>query len=132
MDWTNNKYLTDDLLTIPKPELGTILVTGATGYVGGRLVPELLHRGYRVRVMTRVPVEDFDEQWPGVETVVGQIVLAAFKVEVRLRHDDVDEARHGADRCRARPRRPSRAQRAAGRHGPARPGSAPSRDRRTA
>lgn len=30
-----------------------ILVTGATGYVGGRLVPRLLDAGYRVRVMTR-------------------------------------------------------------------------------
>ncbi|KAA3659610.1 MAG: DUF2867 domain-containing protein, partial [Calditrichaeota bacterium] len=61
---------TDDLLTVPNPDMGIILVTGATGYVGGRLVPELLHRGYRVRVMTRVPIEDFDEQWPGVETIV--------------------------------------------------------------
>jgi uncharacterized protein YbjT (DUF2867 family) len=30
-----------------------VLVTGATGYVGGRLVPELLARGVRVRVMAR-------------------------------------------------------------------------------
>jgi uncharacterized protein YbjT (DUF2867 family) len=30
-----------------------ILVTGATGYVGGRLVPELLAHGVRVRVMAR-------------------------------------------------------------------------------
>jgi uncharacterized protein YbjT (DUF2867 family) len=30
-----------------------ILVTGATGYVGGRLVPQLLQRGYRVRVLVR-------------------------------------------------------------------------------
>ena len=29
------------------------LVTGATGYVGGRLVPELLDAGHRVRVMVR-------------------------------------------------------------------------------
>lgn len=31
----------------------TILVTGATGYVGGKLVPRLLEAGYRVRVMVR-------------------------------------------------------------------------------
>ncbi|TQN40710.1 uncharacterized protein YbjT (DUF2867 family) [Blastococcus colisei] len=31
------------------------LVTGATGYIGGRLVPELLAAGHRVRVMTRSP-----------------------------------------------------------------------------
>jgi uncharacterized protein YbjT (DUF2867 family) len=30
-----------------------ILVTGATGYIGGRLVPELLQHGYRVRVLVR-------------------------------------------------------------------------------
>jgi NAD(P)-dependent dehydrogenase (short-subunit alcohol dehydrogenase family) len=31
----------------------TCLVTGATGYVGGRLVPQLLAAGYRVRCMAR-------------------------------------------------------------------------------
>lgn len=29
------------------------LVTGVTGYIGGRLVPELLKRGYHVRVLSR-------------------------------------------------------------------------------
>jgi uncharacterized protein YbjT (DUF2867 family) len=32
-----------------------VLVTGVTGYIGGRLVPELLEAGYRVRVMARSP-----------------------------------------------------------------------------
>ena len=32
-----------------------ILVTGATGYVGGRLVPKLLEKGYRVRCLVRDP-----------------------------------------------------------------------------
>jgi uncharacterized protein YbjT (DUF2867 family) len=38
-----------------------ILVTGATGYVGGRLVPRLLEAGYRVRCLVRDPsrVEGF-------------------------------------------------------------------------
>ena len=31
----------------------TILVTGATGYVGGQLVPRLLERGYQVRCLAR-------------------------------------------------------------------------------
>ncbi|HIB65835.1 MAG TPA: NAD-dependent epimerase/dehydratase family protein, partial [Phycisphaerales bacterium] len=30
-----------------------ILVTGATGYVGGRLIPRLLERGHEVRVLVR-------------------------------------------------------------------------------
>ena len=30
-----------------------ILVTGPTGYIGGRLIPELLSRGYRVRAFGR-------------------------------------------------------------------------------
>lgn len=32
-----------------------ILVCGATGYVGGRLVPKLLEKGYRVRCLVRSP-----------------------------------------------------------------------------
>jgi len=34
-----------------------VLVTGATGYVGGRLVPALVDRGYRVRCLVRRPNE---------------------------------------------------------------------------
>jgi uncharacterized protein YbjT (DUF2867 family) len=30
-----------------------LLVTGATGYVGGRLIPRLLSAGYRVRALGR-------------------------------------------------------------------------------
>ncbi len=31
----------------------TVLVTGATGYIGGRLAPRLIERGYRVRCLAR-------------------------------------------------------------------------------
>jgi uncharacterized protein YbjT (DUF2867 family) len=41
------------------------LVTGATGYIGGRLVPELLAAGHRVRVMTRSPERIRDRPWAG-------------------------------------------------------------------
>lgn len=36
-----------------EPDEQTILVLGATGYVGGRLVPRLLQAGYRVRAASR-------------------------------------------------------------------------------
>jgi uncharacterized protein YbjT (DUF2867 family) len=38
-------------------------VTGATGYIGGRLVPELLRAGYRVRVMARSPEKLGGHSW---------------------------------------------------------------------
>lgn len=57
--------------SVPRPELGTILVTGASGYIGGRLVPELLARGYRVRAMVRAAHAAQVEHWPGAEVVVG-------------------------------------------------------------
>src|SRR5688572_160279 len=39
------------------------LVTGATGYIGGRLVPELLDRGYDVRALARNPDKLADVPW---------------------------------------------------------------------
>lgn len=53
--------------------MGTlVLVTGATGYIGGRLVPELLAAGYRVRVMARQPRHLADREWfKHVEIVSG-------------------------------------------------------------
>lgn len=39
------------------------LVTGATGYIGGRLVPELLSAGYAVRCMARDPGKLSDRPW---------------------------------------------------------------------
>jgi uncharacterized protein YbjT (DUF2867 family) len=40
-----------------------ILVTGATGYVGGRLVPRLLEAGYRVRCLVRDPERLKGRSW---------------------------------------------------------------------
>jgi len=49
-----------------------ILVTGATGYVGGRLVPRLLEAGYRVRCLVRDPQRLQGQSWyPRVEAVFG-------------------------------------------------------------
>ena len=41
----------------------TCLVTGATGYIGGRLVPEQLDAGFRVRCMSRSPERLRDYPW---------------------------------------------------------------------
>ncbi len=59
-----------DLPTTPRKDVGTILVTGASGYVGGRLVPELIARGYRVRAMIRGSETGDLGSWPEVEIVV--------------------------------------------------------------
>ena len=56
--------------TTPVPDIGIVLVTGAAGYIGGRLVPELIERGYRVRIMVRVYSDEYLERWPEAEVVV--------------------------------------------------------------
>ena len=33
----------------------TVFVAGASGYIGGRLVPRLLEAGYQVRALARAP-----------------------------------------------------------------------------
>lgn len=57
-----------------------ILVTGATGYVGGRLVPRLLERGHRVRCLVRDGGKLAGRSWsaePGVEIVEGDAARPA-------------------------------------------------------
>ena len=48
-----NYHYCDDLPTTPLPANTRVLVTGANGYVGHRLIPELVSRGYFVRSMFR-------------------------------------------------------------------------------
>ncbi len=53
-----------------------VFVTGATGYIGGRLVPRLLQSGYRVRCLARDPRKLESRSWtghPGVEIVSGDV-----------------------------------------------------------
>lgn len=53
----------------------TILVTGATGYIGGRLIPLLVEAGYQVRAMARRPESLHDRPWASeVDIVQGDIL----------------------------------------------------------
>lgn len=55
-----------------------ILVTGATGYVGGRLVPRLLDGGRAVRCMARDPRRLDGRPWRDrVEVVAGDVLAPA-------------------------------------------------------
>lgn len=54
-----------------------ILVTGATGYVGGRLVPLLVQDGRRVRCLARQPERLLSCVPAGVEVVSGDVLDAA-------------------------------------------------------
>ncbi len=84
----------------------TVLVTGATGFIGRRLVPELVERGHTVRAMTRRP-EEYDG--PG-EPVAGDVFdrasltdpLTDVDVAVYLVHslDDPDFEQKDADAAR--------------------------------
>jgi uncharacterized protein YbjT (DUF2867 family) len=60
---------------MPATERPRILVTGGTGYVGGRLIPLLLERGYRVRVLARDPARLEGRTWRDrVEVVQGDVL----------------------------------------------------------
>jgi len=66
----------------------TILVTGPTGYIGGRLIPRLLAGGYRVRALARHPENLEGRPWTGsVDIYKGDVFCGA----------GLDEALKGAD-----------------------------------
>lgn len=48
-----------------------LLVTGATGYVGGQLVPRLLAEGHRVRCLVREPAKLDEAPWRTEVEIVG-------------------------------------------------------------
>jgi uncharacterized protein YbjT (DUF2867 family) len=53
-----------------------VLVTGASGYIGGRLVPRLIEAGYDVRVSVRNPERLRDYPWAGdVEIVKADLTV---------------------------------------------------------
>ncbi len=92
----------------PRP----VLVTGATGYIGGRLVPRLLAAGHRVRCLARAPRKLADRPWaksPGVEIVEGDAsdpaaldrALAGCRAAYYLVHSMVAAGGEYAERDRA-------------------------------
>ena len=86
--------------------MSTVLVTGATGFIGRRLVPALIDAGHDVRAMTRRP-----EKYDGPGEAVGADVMDAdslgpaldgVDVAIYLVHslDDPDFERKDADAAR--------------------------------
>jgi len=65
-----------------------ILIAGATGYVGSRLVPRLLEKGYRVRCLARNPDKLKNRSWNKVEIVQGD-VLDISSLEAALKNIDI-------------------------------------------
>ena len=66
------------------------LVTGASGYIGGRLVPELLAAGHSVRCLARDPGKLAGRPWSGdVEVAAGDVLDDAA---VRRALDGIDVA----------------------------------------
>ncbi len=65
------------------------LVTGVTGYIGGRLVPELLNKGYRVRVLSRDTDRLQGRSWIDDVEVVEADVLQPETLPAALKDIDV-------------------------------------------
>ncbi|GGQ01157.1 SDR family oxidoreductase [Streptomyces roseolilacinus] len=71
------------------PTAPLCLVTGATGYIGGRLVPALLDAGYRVRCFARTPGKLRDHPWADRVDVVRGDVTDEASVRDAMRGADV-------------------------------------------
>jgi uncharacterized protein YbjT (DUF2867 family) len=71
---------------------GLVLVTGASGYIGGRLVPRLLQSGYRVRCLVRDPQRLLGRVWADSVEVVRGDVTTADQGSLRAAFDGVQVA----------------------------------------
>ena len=92
-----------------------VLVIGATGYIGARLVPRLLQAGYAVRCLARAPQKLESRSWirdPNVTTVEGDLVEtdsladlmrgcgAAFYLAHSMRTGSEDDTRRDEEAAR--------------------------------
>jgi uncharacterized protein YbjT (DUF2867 family) len=75
--------------SISPSETQYLLITGVTGYIGGRLVPLLLEAGYRVRVMVRDPIRLQGRSWIAQVDVVQADVLQPETLDAALAGIDV-------------------------------------------
>ncbi|MBL6989472.1 MAG: SDR family oxidoreductase [Bacteriovoracaceae bacterium] len=63
-----DQFLLDkEMSSKPLVNCGKVLVTGASGYIGGRIIPTLTGRGYDVRIMVRRKIPEYEDMWPNVE-----------------------------------------------------------------
>ncbi len=85
-----------------------VLVTGATGYIGGRLVPRLVERGHAVRCLARDAGGLAGRSWTGVQILEGDLAdgeateraLSGIDVAYYLVHS-MESGAHYRDRDRA-------------------------------
>jgi len=74
---------------IHSPSALRVLVTGATGYVGGRLIPELLAAGHHVRAVTRTDGWLRDAAWAEQVEIVTADLLERGSLTAMLAEIDV-------------------------------------------
>lgn len=93
------------LLRNVKGEPALCLVTGATGYIGGRLISELLEHGYRVRILARNPQRLSQHPWinqveivegdandpKALEKALNQVDVAYYLLHALMQKDNFEQ-----------------------------------------
>ncbi len=76
-----------------------VLVSGATGFIGSALIPELEAKGHRVKRLTRAPRSAEDIRWdPDAGTIEGD--LAGFDAVIHLAGESIAGGRWTPDKKR--------------------------------